>query len=70
MKKITIEGMKCMSCFRNIEDALTEFDPEVMVEPRMEEKSILVSSTKLVDDLTDIIENAGYKVKAVTNGTY
>ncbi len=65
MYKFKIESMNCMSCFHNIHDALTEFDPQISAKVDIKDKTIEVESTRPIEKLIKLIEDAGYPVKEV-----
>ncbi|MFN8370633.1 MAG: heavy-metal-associated domain-containing protein [Bacteriovoracaceae bacterium] len=63
MYKFKIESMNCMSCFHNINDALTEFDAKISAKADIKNKTIEVESNQPVEKLVKLIEEAGYPVK-------
>lgn len=68
MYKFKIESLNCMSCFHNIEDALKEFDSTIEAKADVRNQILTVKSKQTVDQLTKLIEAAGYPVSGVTEG--
>jgi len=65
MYKFKIESLNCMSCFHNIEDALKEFDSTIEAKADVRNQVLTVDSSQPVDQLTKLIESAGYPVSGV-----
>lgn len=65
MYKFKIESLNCMSCFHNIEDALKEFDSTIEAKADVRNQVLTVDSIQPVDQLTKLIEAAGYPVSGV-----
>lgn len=65
MYKFKIESLNCMSCFHNIEDALKEFDSTIEAKADVRNQVLTVDSSQPVDQLTKLIEAAGYPVSGV-----
>ena len=62
MYKFKIESLNCMSCFRNIEDALKDFDPAIEAKADARNQTLTVQSTHSAEKITKLIEAAGYPV--------
>lgn len=56
--------MHCISCFRNIKDALQELDAEIKLEAQIQERVLNVESTKSVEEIKLVLTQAGYPVTA------
>lgn len=66
MYKFKIESLNCMSCFHNIEDALKEFDSSIEAKADVKSQTLTVQSTQSVEQISKLIEAAGYPVSGVT----
>lgn len=61
MYKFKIENMHCMSCVRNIEDTLKEVDASIKLTPEFDKHLLNIESKLLPDEISKLIESAGYK---------
>lgn len=68
MYKFKIESLNCMSCFHNIEDALKEFDSSIEAKADVKNQTLTVLSSRSAEQLTKLIEAAGYPVSGMTKG--
>lgn len=68
MYKFKIESLNCMSCFHNIEDALKEFDSSIEAKADVKNQTLTVLSSQSAEQLTKLIEAAGYPVNGMTKG--
>lgn len=68
MYKFKIESLNCMSCFHKIEDAFKEFDSSIEAKADVKSRTLTVQSTQSAEQLTKLIEDAGYPVNEVTEG--
>lgn len=68
MYKFKIESLNCMSCFHNIEDALKEFDSSIEAKADVKNQTLTVLSSQSAEQLTKLIEAAGYPVSGMTKG--
>jgi copper chaperone CopZ len=68
MYKFKIESLNCMSCFHNIEDTLKEFDPQINAKADVRNQLLTVETSQPVEQITKLIEAAGYPVNGVTKG--
>lgn len=68
MFKFKIESLNCMSCFHNIEDVLKEFDSSIEAKADVKSQTLTVQSTQSVEQISKLIEAAGYPVSGVTKG--
>ena len=66
MYKFKIESLNCMSCFHNIEDSLKEFDKNINAKADVKNQILSVESSRTLEELTKVIEEAGYPVNGVT----
>lgn len=66
MYKFKIESLNCMSCFHNIEETLKEFDPKITAKADVRNQLVTVEASQPVEQITKIIEEAGYPVSGVT----
>lgn len=66
MYKFKIESLKCMSCFHNIEDTLKEFDQSIEAKADVKSKLLTVETTRPVEQIQKLIEDAGYPASLVT----
>lgn len=66
MYKFKIESLNCMSCFHNIEDALKEFDSSIEAKADVKNQILTVQSTQSVEQISKLIEEAGYPVNGVS----
>lgn len=62
MHKFKIDSLHCMSCYRNIDDALKEFDPSIKTVVSVKEKTVSVETTREREEIRRVIEGAGYPV--------
>lgn len=67
MYKFRIENFNCMSCFRNIDTALKEFDSSIKAKADIGHQIISVESTQPVETIRKLIESAGYPIAEVVN---
>lgn len=65
MYKFKIESLNCMSCFHNIEDALKEADSSIEAKADIRNQILTIDSSKTVEELKKLIEDAGYPVNGV-----
>lgn len=65
MYKLKVEKLHCMSCVRNIEDTLQEFDSTLDLEANVKEQTLTVKTNASIDQVKALIEEAGYPVKNV-----
>lgn len=68
MYKFKIESLNCMSCFHNIEDALKEFDSKISAKADVRNQTLTVETSQSVEQITKLIEAAGYPINGVTQG--
>lgn len=68
MYKFKIESLNCMSCFHNIEEALKEFDSSIEAKADVKNQTLTVQSSQSAEQLTKLIEAAGYPVSGITKG--
>lgn len=68
MYKFKIESLNCMSCFHNIEDTLKEFDKTIEAKADVRNQLLTVETTQPVEQITKLIEDAGYPVSGFTRG--
>lgn len=62
MEKFKIDSLHCMSCYRNIDDALKEFDEKIQTKVDVKEKTVSVESAHPRETIKKIIEEAGFPV--------
>ncbi len=68
MIKLKIEKMHCMSCFRNIDDAIKEIDGEAKLSVKIDTKEVEIQSDKLSQDQAiKAIFEAGYPAEISKN---
>ncbi len=66
MFKLKIDKMHCMSCFRNIDDAIKEIDGDAKLAAKIEERILEVDSSKLsLEQVMSAIEEAGYPTESL-----
>ncbi len=63
--KFQVEGMNCMSCVRNIDEALKEFDQKLSAAADLKAKTVSVETNHPVEQIKKLIEEAGYEVKVL-----
>ena len=68
MYKFKIESLNCMSCFHNIEEALTEFDSSIKAKADIRNKLLTVEANISVEQLSKLIEAAGYPISEIAKG--
>lgn len=68
MYKFKIKSLKCMSCFHNIEEVLKEADSSVNAEADIRNQILTVESDLPMNQLSKLIEAAGYEVNEVKVG--
>lgn len=65
MKKIlTIEGMSCMKCVRQVHDALVELPGVTSVNIDLRTETAFVESRTIIDDnkIKEAVDDTGYEV--------
>lgn len=67
MYKYKVEKMNCMSCFRNIDDAIKEADVGAKLEVDINEKTVSVETTLTSDQVKELIDEAGYPAQSLGN---
>lgn len=68
MIKLKIEKMHCMSCFRNIDDAIKEIDGEAKLSVKIDTKEVEIQSDKLSQDQAiKALFEAGYPAEILKN---
>ena len=65
MYHFEIKAMHCMSCYRNFEDALQEFDASVKIEVDIKNHRLNVDSSQSIEKIKNIIEEAGYPIDQI-----
>tara|TARA_R100000656_G_scaffold110584_2_gene82556 strand:+ start:212 stop:496 length:285 start_codon:yes stop_codon:yes gene_type:complete len=60
MYKYKVEKMNCMSCFRNIDDAVKDVDESAKLNVNIDEKTVSVESTLTSEQIKKLIDEAGY----------
>lgn len=63
--KFQVEGMNCMSCVRNIDEALKDFDEKLSATSDLKAKTVSVETTYPAEHIRKLIEEAGYEVKVL-----
>lgn len=65
--KISIDGMSCMHCAKNVTDKLNGVEGISSTSVNLEEKHALVESTAPIDEahVTQVITDAGYSVLGI-----
>ncbi len=63
MYKLNVTDMHCMSCVRNIEDALKDQDRSVKITANIEQREIQVESSLEEAIVIKIIQDEGYNLK-------
>lgn len=66
MYKFKIESLNCMSCFHNIEDTLKEADSSITAKADIKNQILMVDSRLPVNEISKLIEAAGYEVNGFT----
>lgn len=68
MIKLKIDKMHCMSCFRNIDDAIKEIDGEAKLSVKIDTKEVEIQSDKITQDqATKALLEAGYPAEVLKN---
>ena len=62
MYEVKVSGMTCGSCASSITHALKTIDPKVKVSVDLQTQTVRVESDKNENDITALIEEAGYPV--------
>lgn len=64
VSKLLVEGMRCNSCAKRIEDTLKKNKDIKKVEINLNTKEVLITSTNELDinNIKEIINNLGYNV--------
>lgn len=62
MYKFKIDAIHCMSCYRNIDDALKEFDSTIQSTVDIKSKLLSVETSHPVNEVKKLIEQAGYPI--------
>lgn len=67
--KISIDGMSCQHCAKNVTEKLNELDGIQSTQVNLDEKNAVVESTEPVDEnlVTQTITNAGFTVKGIAS---
>jgi copper chaperone CopZ len=63
--KFQVEGMNCMSCVRNIDEALKDFDEKLSATADLKAKTVSVETIYPAEQIRKLIEEAGYEVKVL-----
>jgi copper chaperone len=64
-----VEGMSCQHCVAAVTNAIREHDAAQQVQVDLASGRVVVDSAQTVDALKAAIDEAGYTVTAVSNGT-
>jgi copper chaperone len=64
-----VDGMSCQHCVAAVTNAIHEHDAAAQVQVDLASGRVVVDSAQPVDALTAAIDEAGYRVTAVTSGT-
>jgi copper chaperone len=64
-----VDGMSCQHCVAAVTNAIREHDAAAQVQVDLAAGRVVVDSTQPVDALKAAIDEAGYTVTAVSNGT-
>lgn len=70
MKKIlTIKGMDCMNCVKQIYNVLTEIPEVTSVSIDLRTETVFLESKKKIDDskIKDVVDQIGYEVEDIEN---
>lgn len=65
MYKFKIENLHCMSCVRNIEEFLKDFDSSLVIHSDVGNRTLTVQTDVSIEIIKKLIEEAGYPVKEV-----
>ena len=65
--EISIEGMTCMHCVKNVTDTLDGLDEVISTEVSLEQNSAVIETAQTPDEatITSVITDAGYSVTAI-----
>ncbi|MCB9092388.1 MAG: heavy-metal-associated domain-containing protein [Halobacteriovoraceae bacterium] len=67
MLKIKVLNMHCMSCVRNIEDALTKKDQQIEINPNLDNAELSINTILDQDEVISIIKSTGYKCELINH---
>lgn len=62
MYEFKVDKMHCMSCFRNIEDSMKDFDENIKVTADVANQVVIVETSHPIEKIQKLIEDAGYPV--------
>jgi len=62
MSDFTVEGMSCQHCVKAVTRAVTEIDPQALVQVDLASGTVKVDSTATPDAIRAAIDEAGYTV--------
>ncbi len=65
MYVFTVDGMNCMSCVRNIDEALKDYDAALSVNVDLKAKTVSVETKISSEKISELIKDAGYEVKGL-----
>lgn len=65
MYQYKVEKMSCMSCFRNIDEAVKEVDAKATLSVNMEQKLVSIQTELSAEKVQDVITEAGYPAEAL-----
>jgi copper chaperone CopZ len=65
MYKLKVENLHCMSCVRNIEETLKNFDASLALQSDVKKQTLTVQTNASIEEVRKLIEEAGYQVKQV-----
>lgn len=65
MYKLKINAIHCMSCFRNVMDALQELDTSITADIDLKEKILSVNTERSLEEVGKVLEEAGYPITSV-----
>ena len=69
MFKVKVPSIHCMSCVRNIDDALKESDAKGEVSAEMSSKTLTVKTSLAESEVKRIIEGAGFPVVDISTNS-
>jgi Cu+-exporting ATPase len=66
-KKLTVDGMSCMHCVKNVHDALMNISGVISVDIDLKTQIVFLESTEIIDNnkIKSSVSDVGYKVTEI-----
>lgn len=66
-RKLTVEGMSCMHCVKNVHDALMDIQGVISVTIDLKTKTAFLESKEIINNekIKSVVEKAGYEITEI-----